>query len=78
MHDDNSPNRPMRRRGRIRGTLVGVRLQPELLQWLDAVRGNEWTRPEAVRLILRSAQGKGDADNDNEGEGEVHADQDAA
>lgn len=38
-----------------KGTLVGVRLQPDLLAWLDAERakhGDNPSRPELVRQML--------------------------
>lgn len=40
-----------------KGTLVGVRLQPDLLEWLDAERLRAEpvkTRPEMVRHFLES------------------------
>lgn len=38
-------------RGRVKGFLVGVRLQPELLAKLDRLRG-KLSRPEQIRLLL--------------------------
>ena len=38
-----------------KGTLVGVRLQPELLAWLDSERAKfkpEPSRPEMIRKII--------------------------
>lgn len=37
-----------------KGQLIGVRLQPEQLAKLDAMRGDQ-TRPEAIRAILANA-----------------------
>lgn len=37
-----------------KGQLIGVRLQPDQLAKLDAVRGDQ-TRPEAIRAILSKA-----------------------
>jgi hypothetical protein len=48
--------RAMRRRGRVTGKPIHVRLQPELLAKVDEVRaGTTWSRPEAVRMILAEA-----------------------
>lgn len=38
-------------RGAVRGELIGVRLQPDMLERLDDMRG-ERSRPEAIRAIL--------------------------
>lgn len=38
-----------------KGTLIGVRLQPDLLAWLDAQRVKiepEPSRPEMIRLLM--------------------------
>jgi len=43
-----------------KGTLVGVRLLPDLLSALDewiAQQPGEPTRPEAIRILLRNALG---------------------
>jgi hypothetical protein len=46
----------IRRRGRVTGKPIHVRLQPELLAKVDEVRaGTSLTRPELVRLILADA-----------------------
>ena len=45
-----------------KGTLVGVRLQPELLAALDdwaASRNDGLGRPEAIRRLLKVALGRG-------------------
>ena len=51
------PNRvPMRRRGKVTGAPITVRLQPELLAKVDQIcAGTTWSRPEAIRLILKAA-----------------------
>lgn len=49
-----APQRPKRYRGAARGTLVGVRLQPNLLASLDRHRGG-MTRPEAIRRLIEKA-----------------------
>jgi hypothetical protein len=45
-----------------RGSLIGVRLQPDLLASLDAFVGKQAdpkpSRPEAIRRILENALGK--------------------
>jgi hypothetical protein len=43
---------PTRRRGKVTGTPITLRLQPELLAAIDKLRADTWTRPEAVRLII--------------------------
>ena len=43
--------KPPRRRGAVKGELVGVRFQPELLALIDAERG-ERSRPEAIRRLV--------------------------
>jgi hypothetical protein len=43
-----------RTRGAVRGTLVGVRLQPDLLKRLDAYAGL-LSRPEAIRMLVEAA-----------------------
>jgi hypothetical protein len=49
----------MRRRGRVTGIPIHVRLQPALLEKLDEVcAGTSWTRPEMIRLILAEAFGR--------------------
>lgn len=43
-----------------KGTQVVVRLQPDMLDWLDTERGKldpQPSRPEMVRLILGKAKG---------------------
>lgn len=42
-----------------RGTLIGVRLQPDLLAWVDAERAKiepEPTRPEFIRQLIQAAK----------------------
>lgn len=42
------------------GTLIGVRLQPDLLAWLDAERAKlvpEPSRPEMIRQMLEERRG---------------------
>lgn len=44
-----------------KGTLVGVRLQPDILAWLDDERAKldpEPTRPEMVRIYLEERRGR--------------------
>lgn len=38
-----------------KGTLIGVRLQPDLLKSLDAWSDGELTRPEAIRQLVETA-----------------------
>lgn len=43
-----------------KGTMVGVRLQPDLLDWLDAERAkqaDEPSRPEMIRRVLEERKG---------------------
>lgn len=42
-----------------KGTLIGVRLQPDLLAWVDAERAKiepEPTRPEFIRGLIERAK----------------------
>lgn len=42
-----------------RGTLIGVRLQPDLLAWVDAERAKiepEPSRPEFIRRLIEKAK----------------------
>lgn len=50
-----SVNRKKRGRPKIGATLVGVRIEPELLSALDKLVDQQGgiTRPEAIRLILK-------------------------
>lgn len=44
----------------VTGTLVGVRLQPDLLAWIDAEREKldpEPSRPEFIRVLLDERRG---------------------
>lgn len=43
-----------RRRGAVKGTLIGVRLQPNLLAKIDAALDGR-TRPEAIRRLIEKA-----------------------
>lgn len=50
-------NMKIRKRPPVTGTLVGVRLQPDLLAWLDAERAKldpAPSRPEMIRNVLQS------------------------
>lgn len=38
-------------RGKVKGELVGTRMQPDLLKRLDRARG-DMTRPEKIRAVL--------------------------
>ena len=40
-----------------KGTLIGVRLQPDMLALLDGARGDR-SRPEAIRRLLAEKRGK--------------------
>lgn len=43
------------------GTLIGVRLQPDMLDWLDSERAKldpEPSRPEMIRTFLAERQGR--------------------
>jgi metal-responsive CopG/Arc/MetJ family transcriptional regulator len=48
--------RPVRKRGAVTGSLIGVRLQPELLDAVDAWIAKQAppppTRPEAIRAMV--------------------------
>ena len=47
---------PRRRRGKVTGAPITVRMQPELLTKVDQIcAGTTWSRPEAIRLILKAA-----------------------
>lgn len=53
-------NKKSRGRPRVGATLVGVRIEPDLLAWLDAERAKlepEATRPEMIRRILAKESG---------------------
>lgn len=44
-----------------KGTLVGIRLQPDLLSWLDDERAKldpEPSRPEIIRVYLEERRGR--------------------
>jgi len=46
-----------------KGTLIGVRLQPELLAWVDAERAKldpQPTRPEFIRGLIERVKGVAD------------------
>ena len=46
-----------------KGTLIGVRLQPELLAWVDAERAKldpQPTRPEFIRGLIERVKGAAD------------------
>lgn len=53
-----------KRRGRPatgKGLTIGVRLQPDLLAWVDAERAKiepEPSRPEMIRLFLEARRGR--------------------
>lgn len=51
----NDNTKKMGRPATGKGTLIGVRLQPDLLAWVDSERAKiepEPTRPEFIRLLL--------------------------
>lgn len=53
----NDNTKKMGRPATGKGTLVGVRVQPELLDWLDAERAKlapEPSRPEFIRQLIES------------------------
>ncbi|AYF02623.1 hypothetical protein PY32053_03038 [Paracoccus yeei] len=59
MSDAISVNRKRRGRPKVGATLVGVRIEPDLLAWLDAERAKldpVPSRPEMVRQILAEKQ----------------------
>ena len=49
---------PRSTRGAVKGRLIGVRLQPDLLARLDKHRGGQ-TRPEAIRRLVEKELGDG-------------------
>lgn len=62
--NDQPLNDNTKRRGRPatgKGELIGVRLQPEILEWIDLERGKinpPLSRPEMVRRILERCKSK--------------------
>lgn len=60
MNASTHDNTKRRKRPPETGTLVGVRLQPDLLDWLDAERAKldpEPSRPEMIRVFLDERRG---------------------
>ena len=52
-------NKKSRGRPRVGATLVGVRVDPDLLAWIDSERAKldpEPTRPELIRRIVERAR----------------------
>lgn len=56
MNASTRDNMKIRKRPPETGTLIGVRLQPDMLDWLDAERAKQEdqpSRPEMIRQFLK-------------------------
>lgn len=60
MNSSTQVNTKIKRRPPVTGTLVGVRLQPDLLAWVDSERAKldpEPSRPEFIRRLIEKVKG---------------------
>lgn len=57
----NDNTKKMGRPATGKGTLIGVRIQPDALEWLDAERAKldpQPSRPEMIRIFLEERRGR--------------------